>query len=227
MLTRIAEFAKDAIYPRRCAGCGARGMWLCDICRDTLDLFHEPWCARCGIPPVLAGCRCSALPPQIAAARSVGPFNGWLRNSIVALKYQDEADRASHLAAFLAAVVPAVASPVLVPVPLHPSRERARGYNQSALLARSAATMLGVPCDMMVERVRDTQSQVGLEASERAANMAGAFRVVPGLGRDLSLVTPVLVDDVLTTGATLAACAQPLLDAGAPSVVVVTLARQL
>lgn len=228
MLPRIGEFLKDTVYPRRCAQCGARGEWVCDICRDALDLFQPPWCGRCGVPVGLAACQCAELSPDIALARSAGLFGGWLRASIIALKYHGERDRVGYLGALLAGAAPRVAAPVLVPAPLHPAKQRSRGFNQSELVARVAAAELGWPCEMAVDRVRDTRSQVGLGAIERAANMAGAF-ALSDIGRrlDLTKVTPVLVDDVFTTGATLGAVAAPMLSAGASRIVVLTLAREL
>lgn len=226
-LGRLAGFAKDMVYPRTCAGCGARGAWLCDLCEGSLDLFDRPWCDGCGIPGWLAGCRCHELPAAISQARSVGPFAGWLRSSVIALKYEDETDRAAHLGPMLAAVAPAVADPVIAPVPLHASRLRSRGYNQSMLLAREAGAALGWPVAGLLVRTRATASQVTLGAAQRRGNVAGAFAVAPGVAFSAPGPTVILVDDVMTTGSTLGACAEPLLAAGAAEVVVLTVARDL
>ncbi|MFM9106992.1 MAG: ComF family protein, partial [Chloroflexota bacterium] len=228
LLPWLGGFLKDAVYPRRCADCGSRGAWVCDICRDALPLFSPPWCSRCGTPDVLAACQCARMPPEIAMARSSGLFAGWLRGSILGLKYHGERDRAGYLGEMLAAAAPAAAHPLLVPVPLHAARERSRGYNQSELIARVAADHLGWPCELAVERVRETRSQVGLGAAERAANTAGAFtRSEAGRKIDFTLVTPVLVADVFTPGATQAAAAMPMIAAGAGRVIALTLAREL
>jgi ComF family protein len=201
---------------------------VCDICRDDLPLFEAPWCQRCGIPDRLAVCRCTQLPPEFVKVRSAGLFAGWLRSSIIALKYHDERDRAEYLGAMLAEAAPEVIDPVLVPTPLHPAKLRARGFNQSELVARIAADRLGWPVMLAVDRVRETRSQVGLGAAERAANMSGAFALSDeGRKTHFGGVTPVLVDDVFTTGATLSAVAAPLRAAGAGQIVVLTLAREL
>jgi len=226
-LRRIAAFAKDMVYPRTCAGCGARGAWLCDLCEGSLELFAPPWCGRCGVPPTLAACRCAELPASISSARSVGPFAGWIRASVIALKYEDESDRAAHLGPLLAAVAPTVVDPVLAPVPLHERRLRMRGYNQSMLLAGEAGQALGWPVADLLVRTRATASQVSLGAAERRGNVAGAFALAPGVTFANPGPTIVLIDDVMTTGSTLGACADPLLAAGAAAVVALTVARDL
>jgi ComF family protein len=114
---------------------------------------------------------------------------------------------------------------VLTPVPLHPSRLRQRGFNQSLLLAREVGRTQSIPVVEALIRTRRTNSQVRLGAAERAGNVAGALAVLPGqmvTGRSF-----LLVDDVITTGATLGACASALLDAGASSVSALTVAREM
>lgn len=221
------SFAVETVYPRRCAGCGRRGAWVCDDCRRNLPLFGPPWCDGCGVPPALGRCRCGSLPPGVDGARSVGPFGGWLRDAILDFKYRDERARAEHLGDELATVVarlPAVDA--LVPVPLHPGRERRRGYNQAALLAKRVAAVTGTPTVEALTRVRAAPRQVGSGASQRHANVEGAFALHPSApavaGRTL-----VVVDDVLTTGATVGACAEVLRAAGAAEIWVATLAREL
>ena len=158
--------------------------------------------------------------------RSVGPFDGWLRGAVVQFKYHGEWARAAHLSEYLA---PAVAhlQPVdaLVPVPLHPARLRQRGFNQSLLLALRAGDLLGIQVDEALIRTRRTNAQVHLGAEQRLANVAGAFAVQSGFpvaGRSL-----VLIDDVVTTGSTLSACAEALINAGATFVKAASLAREM
>ena len=213
----------DLIWPRMCAGCRERGAWVCAHCLRDLPLAGEPACERCGGRT----CECASIPPMITMARSVGPHAGWLAAAIHGLKYGGESSRARHLgeamAPILASVITEEPYALIVPVPLHRKRERQRGYNQSLLVARaSVGPWRGNLAPGAVRRVRATAQQVGLSSEERAVNVVGAFEA------DIDLVAGrpiVLIDDVMTTGSTVAACATVLLDAGAAAVGVVTLSR--
>jgi len=144
------------------------------------------------------------------------------------MKYGDEPARAKHLGALLATVLDDLGRDALLcPVPLHPKRERERGYNQSLLVAKQAAGVLDIQVVPLLRRTRETAHQVGLDAAERWANVVGAFEVDRGMlaGRQGQRV--VLVDDVMTTGATLQACALALQAAGVGRVDVATVARNL
>lgn len=158
--------------------------------------------------------------------RSVAAYGGWLRSAILSFKYHDERARAPHLGGQLAGIVPSF-GPIegLVPVPLHPTRLRARGYNQAELLAREASKWTGVPLVLALRRTRATPQQVGLGAEERAANVGDAFAIAPDCG--IAGKRLALVDDVTTTGATLGACAEVLIQNGALDVVSLTLAREI
>jgi ComF family protein len=220
----MAEFAIDLVYPKRCAGCGKRGSWLCQRCDEKLDRFSPPWCARCGLPRSRQPCDCPSLPASLRRARSVGPYAEWLRGAIIQFKYHGEWARADPLGQALA-VVAADLMPCdgLVPVPLHASRIRQRGFNQSLLLANCVGEMLSVPVLDILSRVRRTRAQVHLAAAQRAENVRDAFALTsahPVQGTSL-----ILIDDVITTGATLTSCASALLREGASSVSVATVAR--
>jgi ComF family protein len=221
----ISAFAVDLVYPKRCAGCGRRGGWLCPDCEREIERFAPPWCPTCGIPTHYP-CRCASMPQELAEVRSVGPFAGWMRGAVIHCKYHGEWGRTAELGALVAGVCESLCSfDALVPVPLHPSRRRQRGFNQSLLIAQRAAELLRVPVEENVLRVRRTGAQVHLGAEERATNVTGAMAIRPGCtieGR-----TFVLIDDVITTGSTLAACAAVLLRAGAQQVKAATLCREL
>lgn len=224
VLTATKATLVEVLYPRRCAGCGRRGEWVCHACRGMVPCFVPPWCRRCG-EPATRSCRCAELPAGLAALRSAAPFDGWLRLAILAFKYQDEWARAEHLGVLLADLLADLAPiDALVPVPLHPSRLRQRGYNQSALLAHHAGRVAGIPVLDTLTRVRATPQQVRLDAAARQANVDGAF--VATANPDPVGLRLVLVDDVVTTGATLGACANALLAAGTARVDAVTLARE-
>lgn len=224
----LSEVITDLVYPKRCARCGARGEWVCPICLSALVLHAPPWCQRCGIPAAAARCRCAELPAAIRTCRSLGPYDGWLRGAIIAMKYHDEPARSSRLGELLASQFASfVDTGPVCPVPLHPARERQRGFNQSLLVAERVARCLGVPMLPLLQRTRATAQQVGLDAQGRHLNVAGAFTVDPRVWSGPPLPRVVLIDDVMTTGATMAACATALHSAGVGAVDVLTLARDV
>jgi competence protein ComFC len=225
-LRAARNFAVDLVYPRRCAGCGRRGVWLCAACEASLECFSPPWCSRCGMPEQFDPCRCAITPEALKCTRSVGPFDGWLRGAIVHLKYHGEWDRAEDLSRRVCSVIcDMTPCDAVVAVPLHPSRLRQRGFNQSQVVAEHVGRMLELPAQQPLQRTRRTTPQVTLDAAGRRSNVANAFIMRPGAnvaGRSI-----LLIDDVITTGSTLAACAEVLLAAGARSVEAATLAREL
>ena len=220
-----AEFTIDLVYPKSCAGCGRRGQWLCESCERETQPFAPPWCDSCGVPNRV-GCKCHSNTENLAHIRSVGPFEGWLRGAVIQCKYHGEWARISDLATLLAEVCQTLPEfDAIVPVPLHPVRLRQRGFNQSLLLARGAARTLHAPVEEAVFRTRRTDAQARLSADERLRNVMGAMAVKPGSrigGRSF-----LLIDDVITTGSTLAACAHALTQAGARSVMAGTVCREL
>lgn len=190
-----------------------------------LPQWAPPWCNRCGIPAAVGDCQCDQLPPHIDRVRSIASFDGWLREAIVAFKYSGEWARCDHLAGRLHDVAADIWSTEvdgIVPVPLHRRRERSRGFNQAEMLANRIGQSLGTPVFSILRRTRDTPQQVGLDADTRKINVEGAFASI----RDVNGLRLVLVDDVLTTGSTLDACAAELRAGGATSVSALTLARQ-
>lgn len=221
----VADAAVETIYPRRCAGCGRRGTWVCDECDSALAPFARPWCERCGAPPLQIVCRCAELTPELAVVRSAALDDGWLRAAVRSFKYAGETARVEHLADLLyPLLVDLPFFDALVPVPLHPKRERRRGYNQARLLANAAGDRATIQVEEVLIRIRPTEQQVGLDAESRRANVRDAFGVKDGA--DVAGRRFVLVDDVLTTGSTLGNCATTLIAGGASWVGAVTLARE-
>jgi ComF family protein len=221
-----AEFAIDLVYPKRCAGCDRRGTWLCDNCATALPLFTIPWCDRCGVPGTYLRCKCQSTPANLEQVRSVGPFDGWLRGAVVQLKYHGEWARTPQLGALLASTIAQLHGvDALIPVPLHSTRLRQRGFNQSLLLAQYAGEVLTLEVKEALVRTRWTEAQVSLGAQQRKANVAGAFAMQPNIA--VAGLSIALIDDVVTTGSTLSACAEVLIAAGATSIKAVSLARDM
>jgi ComF family protein len=165
--------------------------------------------------------RCRLHPSRLHSSRAIGVYDGSLRAIVHALKYDGRRSLARPLANMMrrSGEDVLVSADVVVPVPLHRSRMRERGFNQ----ARDMAHHLGVPLVQALERTRATATQADLPASKRHANVRGAFRLARRVSVEGAIV--VLVDDVSTTGATLEACATALLDAGAKEVRAITAAR--
>lgn len=194
----------NLVFPATCVGCGRVGDLLCATCRTEFA------------PGVV-----SAEPPRspLAAIAGLGVFAGPLQKAVHALKYEGLTAMAGPLGQHLAAEIQAQAWPpsLIGPVPLHVNRLARRGYNQAALLGMAVADRLDWQFKPdLLARQRDTPSQVGLTYQERQTNVKEAFTLTEGIavqGADI-----VLIDDVYTTGATICACAQVLLDAGARSV---------
>jgi ComF family protein len=229
MVRTLIRAALDLIYPPRCVTCGQLGAWLCARCLGDMPVIREPLCSRCGkplqAPGLCVACVQSTWP--LSAIRSLSPHVPPLREAIHALKYEGARVLAEPLGELLAEFWPktGIRAEVVVPVPLHKVRERQRGYNQSLLLAQAFGKQAALPVHTRaVARERNTRSQVGLSPDERWANVWGAFRC---LTEELRGAHTLLIDDVLTTGATLEACAAALLEAGSAEVYALTLTRAL
>lgn len=227
-LYKLLWSAVDWLYPPFCGGCDAPGSRWCAACHSQLETIDQNHiCPRCGNPQRTAGlCRkCQAALPPYTALRSVAVFHGPLRNAIHRLKYERDMGLGDALAIPMIELYQQLGWNVdlLVSVPLHATRIRDRGYNQSNLLGIPLALALNKPfLSQAVRRLRHTPSQVGLNAHERLLNVDGAFWANPHKVKGAAVL---VVDDVATTGSTLRSCSQALLSAGAAGVWCLSLAR--
>jgi ComF family protein len=203
---------------------------VCADCWAAIIPFTPPLCRRCGDPlptwrPISLGvlrcARCRRRPSAIAQSRAIGPYAGSLRDIIHALKYDGCRSLAPMLAQRMRESGAALLgqADVVVPVPLHRRRHRARGFNQAEDLARGLDRRLA----LVLRRRRSTRSQTDLPAAQRHANVRDAFAL--RRHADVRGLRVVIVDDVCTTGATLEACARVLRGAGAREVSALTAAR--
>jgi ComF family protein len=229
--------ALDLVFPPLCPVCdGLLGTGrrdpLCGACWEALERISPPWCRCCGAPLGIEGLcgACRTRRPRFAYARAALRYGDVAREAIHAFKFGGRRGLANPLGDLLAGLgvsaLPGAVPDLLVPVPLHPRRARERGYNQAILLALRLERAWGVPvaADVLLREV-PTLPQADLDAAARRRNVRDAFAVRrPEVieGRHV-----VLVDDVLTTGATAGECARVLIRAGAATVGVITVARAL
>ena len=221
VLARPIGRLMDLALPATCAGCGREGDALCPACLPAVR-------ARVALPAGTPMGLPEGPPDPLVQLEWCAPFAGTVRRALHALKYAGVQRLARPLGEAVAArwARAGAGGTLLVPVPVHAGRRRERGYDQAELIAAAAATALGVPMLPLVERLRATAPQYRLDRRHRASNVADAFAVRPGGARLAAGREVVLVDDVVTTGATLGAVAAALLAAGAASVSAVTVARE-
>ncbi len=223
--------ARELIFPTRCAGCGDHaGRPICARCNASLSLVRGPACRRCGKPTLrdVDWCpQCGDRLRQVDVTAALATYEEPLRSVIHKLKYGNGWRLAAPLGAMAAvrlAPMLGSANPLVTHVPMHRRRRRARGYDHAELLARGVARSLGLTAVGALERTRPTAAQVSLGPAERRRNVKGAFRAAGAMVEGADVV---LVDDVLTTGSTLAECARALKQAGAERVIACVLARDL
>ncbi len=238
----LGQALLDLVFSPICLACdgpispGDPARLVCRRCRARLPVPPSPMCPRCGAPrlqtgraePALACRECEGWPPALRAARSACLLLPPADRIVHQLKYRGW----RALAGFMAERLARVALPedvaearLVVPVPTTAARRRTRGYNQAGLLAEAYARATGRQLSEALERSTAASSQIALQPAERGANVTGAFRVASGLERGLAQAPILLVDDVLTTGATAGECARVLVGAGARSVSILTFAR--
>jgi ComF family protein len=215
----------DLFYPERCVGCERRASdVLCRTCFDALPRVGSPVCGRCGLPTAFATfvCEeCKNVDFGFQSARAPLKYDGVGKQVVHALKYRGYKRVVGRLAApLMLQVVGEGHFDAVVPVPLHSSRLRKRGFNQAELLARGVAEKMKATVSDTLEVVRSTRDQVELSAAQRRANVAGAYTATKPLRGKI-----LLIDDVFTTGATLSACAGTMVRAGAEEVHALSLCR--
>jgi ComF family protein len=231
-----ARLALDIALPTLCVACRepVDGDGVCADCWAKLSFIAPPLCPRLGIPfiydpgPGLLSMEAIANPPAYQRARAAVRYDDVARTLVHALKYQDRTDLAPAMGRWMARAGRELLgeADVLIPVPLHWRRAWSRRYNQSGALARAIERQSGIKVAReALRRVRPTQQQIGLTRSQRASNVQGAFKVAPHKRSEIEGRRVILVDDVLTTGATVDACARALLRAKAASVDVLVFAR--
>jgi ComF family protein len=229
----------DVLYPPRCLICGREEAEpFCAGCLDEIVPLNAPYCDRCGVPvaPGSLVCEhCEEGPePTFAWSQAVGQYTGVLRTAIHRLKYESKGALAAPLGEILARSMQTV-SPLqpqtgnfdcIVPVPLHPSKFRLRGFNQAERIARVLAARINVPLDTHgLLRVRKGRTQTALHRQERQQNIERVFDTKTPLYFDGKSV--LLIDDVLTTMSTVNECSRVMCNAGAKRVAVLALARGL
>lgn len=228
----------DIVFPRFCAGCGHEiggvSGYLCWDCQTRFEWIHPPFCEICGdplegdvpMPVVCAGCRQGL--PAFERARSVARFRGVLRELLHDFKYRGATWLSGDLVGLLRTCYEIYFAragfDTVTYVPLYPARERERSYNQALLLAQGlAGTCPGLALRACLRRIRPTRSQTNLTAAERLANVKDMFAIRSS--RDTQGKRILLIDDVMTTGATVNECALTLKEAGASLIGVLTVGR--
>ena len=239
MLKEAFRDLADVLFPPRCHSCRKVAEKLtndlfCPACEEKIRYIHTPLCPACGVPydnsegsDHICG-DCLTAPKPFAVARSVAVFDGILLEAIHAFKYRNKTGMGVGLGRMMTCdSYPGMdmqGYTIIMPVPLHIRRLRERGFNQSLLLAKVLSARYAIPLDFVtLRRERDTPPQTTMGRKERQANIKGAFAVA-----DKERVREqhvLLIDDVYTTGSTLAECARVLLNSGAAQVGVLTLAR--
>jgi len=234
---KASRLVGSVLFPDTCLACrmhvAARGT-LCPHCWNRLHFIAEPVCEITGAPfqhdfgDRMISAEALADPPPYRRARAAVLHDGIARQLVQRLKYGDQTELAPWMANWMVRAGRTLVdeSDVVVPVPLHARRYLARRYNQAAELARTIAAASGIAFEPgALERVKATRQQVGLTATERRANLRGAFRVPSEAEIAVAGRNVLIVDDVFTTGATISAATKALLRAGAAHVDILTFSR--
>ena len=234
---RIADALLSLFYPATCVVCSANidgGEYLCADCRQRAPRIVAPFCAKCSEPfpgaitQTFSCANCEHRTLHFDCAVAAYRSRGLVRQVLHQFKYGKQRHLRYPVAQWLGESLHDTRLrgrrfDLIVPVPLHPARERERGFNQAALIAELLATSASIPSRPVLERIRYTTTQTAYDRAERMENLHGAFRLRKN--RDVRGLRVLLIDDVLTTGSTLSECARVLRRAGAVSVHGATAAR--
>lgn len=221
----------ELLFPTRCAGCGRyEGRLLCASCLSSLPIIRGPVCLRCGKPTLykVEWCLlCRRRVKHLDSTAALAVYEEPLRSAIHKLKYGNGWRLARPLG-FMAAVKLAPllqgGDPLVTFVPMHPRKRKTKGYDHAEVLGKAVAEALGLPFAALLERTRVTSPQASLDHRRRRGNVRGAFRLAR---ESVEGRVVVIVDDVMTTGCTVAECARVLKGAGAEKVIACVLARDL
>jgi len=224
-IMRMIRAGFDIIIPPRCMGCNRMGATWCEVCQKALLAPAGSSCPSCGLPRIHHTCPACRSSLKSLRVRAIASYKPPLSDALVSFKYRPDMAFADILAYWLQQKLDELdwKPDVLIPVPLNKVRLQQRGYNQVELITSALARSTNIPhnCSSLF-RVRDTRSQVGLDPAARFANLDQAFMAEPGALRDQKVL---LVDDLLTTGATILSCTDALIDAGASWVFAIAIAR--
>lgn len=229
----IWEGVLDLLYPPKCLVCDdMSGKYLCDDCLSEISFIKPPICFRCGAPLDDRQCvECKDADYAFITARSVAVYDGVLKDAIHKLKYSGHEILGPILGSIMVEYLRSIPYHIakydcIVPMPIHISRLKQRGFNQAALIANEIGNALGLPVmNGVLVRNRSTHPQVDLPIEDRHSNVLGAFSTLREAG--IAGISVILIDDVFTTGSTADAAARALIDGGAREVHVLTMARSL
>lgn len=235
--SELFQAAVSLLYPATCAICREQvraGQYLCDRCEGKIVRIVRPFCETCSEPfdgsinTAFSCANCAHRTIHFKAAVAAYRGRGIVRDVIHEFKYNRQIHLRHLVARWLRAALDderlrGQQFDVLVPVPLHPARQRERGFNQATLLAELLSAHAAIPCRSLLKRIRYTTTQTALDRAERMENLHNAFRLRKNT--DVRGLRMLLIDDVLTTGSTLSECARVLKRAGAKSVHAATAAR--
>ncbi|MGN0115335.1 MAG: ComF family protein [Acutalibacteraceae bacterium] len=225
-LKRAVRFAAHALYPTQCASCGTVmpiDRIFCDECAKDIRPLQPNLCSRCLNPP--SRCECDTLTPEYERAFAPFCYAATIRNALLSLKDEKNGDLARYFAESICNCIMSsgddIAFDCVIPVPMHRKRKRERGFNQSELIAKNVADILGIPLDTQtLTQIKPSKTQHLLSPAERRDNVAGVYKAT---ACDYKIV--LLIDDIITTGCTANSCAKALKSAGVGQVYCAAVAK--